>query len=157
MLPPSGLASHISRIALVIYAPLYIAVDAVLGIGSSIPLAYRQQLAPADRAGADGAFSALFFEASPIDWLDQGASIAWEVGALAAAIALWRTSGWRVSLPLAVAGWALGKSHSPPYGEVAGLALSVAVWQHTARARSADRAERHLVAGALAAQPKREN
>ena len=32
----------------------------------------------ADRAGADGAFSALFFEASPIDWLDQGASIAWK-------------------------------------------------------------------------------
>src|SRR6266851_4409097 len=55
MLPASGLASRISQIALVIYAPLYIAVDAVLGIGSSILLNYRQQLAPADRAGADGA------------------------------------------------------------------------------------------------------
>ena len=151
MLPASGLATRISQAALIIYAPLYVAVDAVLGIGSSILLNHRQQLAPADRAGADGAFSALFFEPSPIDWLDQGASIAWEVGAFAAAIALWRTSGWRVSLPLAVAGWALAKSHFPPYGEVAGLALLVAVWQHTARARSAERPERQIVTGALAA------
>ncbi len=157
MLPASGLATRISQIALVIYAPLYVAVDAVLGIGSSILLSYRQQLAPADRAGADGAFSALFFEPSPIDWLDQGASIAWKVGAFAAAIAVWRTSGWRVSLPLAVAGWALAKSHFPPYGAVAGLALIVAVWQHTARARSAGKTERQIVTGTLAAQPTHEN
>jgi hypothetical protein len=55
---------------------------------------------------------------------------------------------------LLIAGWALAKSHFPPYGEVAGLALLVAVWQHTARARSADRPERHIVTEALAAQPK---
>ena len=62
-----------------------------------------------------------------------------------------------MSLPLAVAGWALAKSHFPPYGAVAGLALIVAVWQHTARARSADRTERQIVTGALAAQPEHES
>ena len=130
MLPPHGIAGRISRIALILYMPLYIAVDAVLGIGSSILIHYREGLAPADRAGADGAFEALFFEPSAIDWLDKGASITWEIGALAAALALWRDYGWRVSVPLAAAGWALAKGHFPPHGAIAGLALGIAVWQY---------------------------
>ena len=44
------------------------------------------QLAPSDRAGVDGALEALFFAPSAIDWLDRGAGIALEVGALAAAL-----------------------------------------------------------------------
>jgi hypothetical protein len=107
-----------------------VAVDAVLGIGSSILISYREGLAPPDRAGVDGAFEALFFERSAIDWLDQGASIALIVGALAAAFALWRDHGWRVSVPLAVAGYVLARSHVPPYGVVAGVALGIAVWQY---------------------------
>jgi hypothetical protein len=87
-------------------------------------------LAPSDRAGVDGAFEALFFEPSVIDWLDQGASITWEIGALAAALPLWRDYGWRVSVPLAAAGWILAKSHVPPYGALAGLALGIAVWKY---------------------------
>ena len=136
MLPPRGIASRVSRIALILYMPLYIAVDAVLGIGSSILIHYRQGLAPSDRAGTDGAFEALFFEPSAIDWLDQGASIAWEIGALSAALALWRDYGWRVSVPLAAAGWVLTKSHFPPYGVIAGLALGIAVWQYLILERS---------------------
>ena len=93
------------------YVPLYIAVDAVLGIGSSILIHYREGLAPSDRGGVDGAFEALFFAPSAIDWLDQGASIALEIGALAAALALWRDYGWRVSVPLASAGYVLAQSH----------------------------------------------
>jgi hypothetical protein len=130
MLPARGVISTLSKIALVIYMPLYVAVDAVLGIGSSILVRYREGLPPGERAGADGAFEALFFEPSAIDWLDQGASLAWEIGALAAALALWRDYGWRVSAPLAAAGWILSKSHFPPYGAMAGLALGVAVWQY---------------------------
>lgn len=36
MLPRRGILSSVSRGALIVYMPLYIAVDAVLGIGSSI-------------------------------------------------------------------------------------------------------------------------
>jgi hypothetical protein len=74
MLPPHGIASRISQAALAVYMPLYIAVDAVLGIGSAILIHYRRGLSPAERAGADGALAAIFFEPSVIDWLDQGAS-----------------------------------------------------------------------------------
>src|SRR5688572_25318169 len=130
MLPPRGIASSVSRVALIVYMPLYVAVDAVLGIGSSILINYREGLAPPDRAGVDAAFDALFFERSAIDWLDQGASIALKIGTLAAAFALWRDHGWRVSVPLAVAGYVLARSHFPPYGAVAGLALGIAVWQY---------------------------
>jgi hypothetical protein len=130
MLPPRGIASGVSKVALTVYVPLYIAVDGVLGIGSSILIHYREGLAPSDRAGVDGAFEALFFAPSAIDWLDQGASIAWEIGALAAALALWRDYGWRVSVPLASAGYLLAKTHFPPFGAIAGLALGIAVWQY---------------------------
>jgi hypothetical protein len=61
MLPPRGLVSGVSKVALTVYVPLYIAVDGVLGIGSSILIHYREGLAPSDRAGVDGAFDALFF------------------------------------------------------------------------------------------------
>lgn len=131
MLPPRGIAVIVSKTALVVFMPLYVALDAVLGIGSSILIDYRARLPPVDRVGANGAFEALFFEPpSAVDWLDQGASLGWEVGALAAALALWRDYGWRVSAPLVVAGWALTKSHFPPYGAIAGLALGIAVWQY---------------------------
>jgi hypothetical protein len=130
MLPLRGIASRISQAALVVYVPLYIAVDAVLGIGSAILIHYRDRLPITERAAADQALAALFFEPSAIDWLDQGASLAWRIALFAAAIAVWRTNGWRLSLPLVVAGWTLSKSHFPPLGEVAGLALLVAVWVH---------------------------
>lgn len=130
MLPTRGIVSGASKVALTAYVPLYIAVDAVLGIGSSILIHYREGVAPSDRAGVDGAFDALFFAPSAIDWFDRGGSLAWEIGALAAALALWRNHGWRVSVPLASAGYLLAKSHFPPYGALAGLALGIAVWQY---------------------------
>ena len=130
MLPERRIVTSISKAALIVYVPLYIAVDAVLGIGSSILIYYREGLAPSDRAGVDGALEALFFAPSAIDWLDQGAGIALEIGTLAAALALWRDYGWRVSVPLASAGYVLAQSHFPPYGAIAGLALGLAVWQY---------------------------
>jgi hypothetical protein len=135
MLPPRGIVASVSKIALLVYVPLYIAVDAVLGIGSSILIQYRQGLDPSDRGGVDGAFEALFFAPSAIDWLDRGASYALEIGALAAAIAVWRDYGWRVSVPLALAGYVLAQSHFPPYGAIAGVALGIAVWQYLALTR----------------------
>ena len=136
MLPPRGMLSSISKGALIVYMPLYIAVDAVLGIGSSILIGYREGLADSERAGVNGAFEALFFAPSAIDWLDQGASIALRVGVLAAALAVWRDYGWRVSAPLALMGYLLGQTHFPPYGAVAGLALGIAVWQYLGRIAS---------------------
>jgi hypothetical protein len=135
MLPPRGILSSISRGALIVYMPLYIAVDAVLGIGSSILIGYRETLAPSERAGVNGAFEALFFAPSAIDWLDRGASMALRIGAFAAALAVWRDYGWRVSVPLAVAGYVLARTHFPPYGAIAGLALGIAVWQYLVRER----------------------
>ena len=86
MLPPFGVVSRVSKAALILYMPLYVALDAVLGLGSSVLVQYRAGLAPSDRAGADGALVALFFESSAIDWLDQAASLTWEIAALAAAL-----------------------------------------------------------------------
>src|SRR5262245_49356746 len=125
MLPPRGILSSVSKGALIVYMPLYVAIDAVLGIGSSILIDYREGLAASERPGVNGAFEALFFATSAIDWLDQGASIALKVGALAAALAVWRDYGWRVSVPLALAGYVLARSHFPPYGVIAGLALGI--------------------------------
>ena len=110
--------------------PLYVAVDAVLGIGSSILIGYRGAW-PSDRAGVDGAFEALFFAPSAIDWLDQGASIALEIGAH------WLPPGALARLRLArvgaagLSGYVLAQSHFPPFGAIAGLALGIAVWQCT--------------------------
>jgi len=60
----------------------------------------------------------------------QAASVTWEIAALAAALALWRDYGWRVSVPLAAAGWVLSKGHFPPDGIIAGFVLGIAVWQY---------------------------
>ena len=154
MLPPlaiagavSRIASVVSRIALVVYMPLYIAVDAVLGIGSGILIGYRNGLASADRAGADGALTFLFYEGSAIDWIDPSASLAWKIAAIAAAVAAWRNYGWRVSVPLAAVGWLLATSHYPPEGILAGLALGIAVSQYLMLERRA---------GAAAIQPAEE-
>lgn len=46
MLPQRGIVSSVSRVALIVYMPLYVAVDAVLGIGSSILIYYREGLVP---------------------------------------------------------------------------------------------------------------
>ena len=110
--------------------PLYVAVDAVLGLGSAVLVQYRQGLAPSDRAGADGALKALFFAPSAIDWLDQAASITWEIAALGGSprtLAKLRLAGFG-----AADGGRMGpgKSHFPPYGIVAGFALGIAVWQY---------------------------
>ena len=130
MLPPRRFVSSVSKAALIVYVPLYIAVDAVLGIGTAILIDYREGLPLESRAGVDGVIEALFFAPSVIDWFDQGASIALEIGALTAALALWRDYGWSVSVPLAAAGYVLAQSHFPPYGAIAGLALGIAVWQY---------------------------
>jgi hypothetical protein len=42
-------------------------------------------------------------------------------------------------MPLAVAGYVLSKSHFPPYGALAGLALGIAVWQYLSLERRVDR------------------
>jgi hypothetical protein len=140
MLPSRGILVWISQAALALYMVLYTALDAVVGLGSYILVRHRGEVAAADRPGVDSAFTALFFDSSVTDWLGRAASDAWGVGVIAAAVAVWRTGGWRVALPLLIAGIAMSVSHFPPYGAIAGAALGLAVWmwrlQNTETARS---------------------
>jgi hypothetical protein len=130
MLPARGQARQFSRISLFVFIVLYPAFDALVGIGSAILLDYRATLSPEGQAVLDPAIQRFFFDtANPAFWLAAAASAAWSVGAIAAAIALWRQDGWRVGLPLFLAGLLLGVDHAPPMGTVAGLLLALAVWQ----------------------------
>jgi hypothetical protein len=130
ILPAKGTASRISRVALALYIVLYPAFDALVGIGSSILIRQREVLTPSDRAVLDPIIKNLFFSFSgPKFWLAAAASLAWGIGVVAAAVALWRPWGWRVGFPLAVAGVAMAADHMPPFGAVAGLMFGIAVWQ----------------------------
>lgn len=140
MTPPADWVSWIGRGFLAVYMALYTALDALFGLGSYVLIHHRQGLPPAEQAVVDGVFDDLFFYSSVTGQLDRAASLAWQLGILAAAVALWRTRGWRVVLPLVVAGYALGTSHFPPYGVIAGVALWIAVWQFLGKERLAARA-----------------
>jgi hypothetical protein len=129
MLAPEHWATWISRGFLVVYMALYTALDALLGLGSYVLIHHREGLTVAERPVLDGAFADLFFYSDVTDRLGTAASWAWMIAILAAAVVLWRTRGWAVVLPLAVSGVALGQSHFPPYGVIAGVALWIAVWQ----------------------------
>jgi hypothetical protein len=130
MLPADGMASRISRGALALYVVLYPAFDALVGIGSSILIQHRAALRASDRAVLDPIIKSLFFDFSgPKFWLAAAASLSWGIGVVAAAVALWRERGWRVSVPLALAGIAMAADHMPPFGAVAGVMLGIAVWQ----------------------------
>jgi len=136
MLPAEGTASRISRAALALYVVLYPAFDALVGIGSAILIHQREALTPSERAVLDPIIKSLFFDFSgPRFWLAASASLAWGTGVVAAAVALWRQGGWRVGLPLALAGVAMALDHMPPFGAVAGVMLGIAVWQLRQRER----------------------
>jgi len=130
MLPAEGRASRISRVALAVFIVLYPAFDGLVGIGSAILLDYRATLSSEGQAVLEPAIQRLFFDTgTPAFWLAVAASAAWSIGAIAAAVALWGQDGWRVGLPLFLAGVLLGIDHAPPMGTVAGLMLALAVWQ----------------------------
>lgn len=130
MLPGGRVATRVSQVALILYIPLYTALDALVGLGSYVLIDHRARVPLGDHPAVDASFSALFFESPLAFRLGLSAGIAWGVGVLAAAVALWREgAGWRVALPLIVAGVAMAESHFPPHGVVAGIGLGVAVWQ----------------------------
>jgi hypothetical protein len=134
MLPSHGPASRVSRLALAAYIVLYPAFDALVGIGSSILIRYRQTLSPTDQAVLDPVIKSLFFDSSSIAFVLAGvASLTWGIGAIAAAVALWRRRSWQVGLPLIVAGVAMTLDHAPPFGVVGGAMLALAVWQFLVR------------------------
>jgi hypothetical protein len=62
MLPLGRTASLVSRAALAAYIVLYPAYDALVGIGSSVLLRYRQTLPAADQAVLDPVIKGLFFD-----------------------------------------------------------------------------------------------
>jgi hypothetical protein len=132
MLPPSRMASRISRAGLALYIVLYAAFDAIAGIGSAVVAEYRTGVPAADHPVVDGIMWSLLGEADPTFYLAEVASYAWALGTGAAAVALWLERGWRVALPLALGGLAMWHSHFPPFGAIAGAMLSIAAWQFLA-------------------------
>jgi hypothetical protein len=129
MLPPSRMASRISRAGLAVYIVLYAAFDAIAGIGSAVVAEYRAGVPVDDYPVLDGVMWALLGEADATFYLAEVASYAWALGTGAAAVGLWQERGWRVALPLALGGAAMFYSHFPPFGAIAGAILSIAAWQ----------------------------
>jgi hypothetical protein len=138
MLPADGTASRVSRLAIAAYIVLYPAFDALVGIGSYVLIQYRATLAPAEQTVLEPVIKSLFFDYSSVAFkLAGGASIAWGSGVVAAAVALWRKSGWQAGVPLALAGIAMSVDHAPPFGTLAGITLALAVWQFLTRTDTA--------------------
>jgi hypothetical protein len=134
MLPPRRTASQVSRLGLAVYIVLYPAYDALVGIGSSVLLRYRETLSAADQPILYPVIKGLFFDYSGVPYvLGATASTAWGVGVIAAAVAVWQEFGWRAGLPLALAGLLMGFDHSAPFGALAGIMLSLAVWPFLTR------------------------
>ena len=132
MLPPSRMASRISRGGLALFIVLYAAFDAIAGIGSAVVAEYRTGVPADHHPVVDGIMWSLLGEADPTYYLAEVASYAWALGTGAAAVALWQERGWRVALPLALGGLAMWHSHFPPFGAIAGAMLSIAAWQFLA-------------------------
>jgi|SRR5688572_4027249 len=135
MLPPDGWATRVSQVGIAGYIVLYSAFDAIAGIGSAVLADYRQGLPEEQRGVVDGAIWALMGESDPTFYLAESASYAWLIGTIAAAVALWRNYGWRVSVPLVLGAAVFFESHFPPFGAIAGGLLAVAAWQFLRRAR----------------------
>jgi hypothetical protein len=157
MLPYDGIAGRISRLALAAYIVLYPAFDALVGIGSYILIQYRDTLPAAERTVIDPAIKNFFFDYSGVAFkLAAAASIAWGLGVLAAVVAVWRPLGWRVALPLAIAGLAMSVDHAPPFGSLAGIMLGGAVWQFLARQRQPNllSPQPRVVQGAITAEAR---
>ena len=137
MLPPRGTASQVSRAALAAYIVLYPAFDALVGIGSGILVRYRDTLPTADQAVLNPVIEGLLYPSLDVAYvaylLGPIASTLWGIGAIAAAVAVWRELGRRVRPPLAVAGLTLGFDHSMPFGAVAGIMLGLPLWQFLTR------------------------
>jgi len=134
MLPCNGIAGRISRVALAAYIVLYPAFDALVGIGSYILIQYRETLSTAEQMVINPVIKNFFFDYSGVAFkLAAAASIAWGIGVVAAAAAVWRPSSWRVALPLAIAGLAMSVDHAPPFGILAGTMLGAAVRQFLTR------------------------
>ena len=135
MLPADGFASHVSRVALAAYIILYAAFDSLVGIGSAVLLDYRAGAPVEEHSVVDNVIWHLMGSDIP-GLFGNIVSVSWAAGLLAAAVALWRQHGWRVSLPLAGAGGLMGWSHFPPHGTAAGVLFGVAVWQYYGHRRA---------------------
>lgn len=130
MLPARGRISRFSRGALLAYILLYPAFDALVGLGSGTLLQHWNEYTPAEQVVLKSAILHFFFDPSSVAfWVAGAASTMWLFGAVAAAVALWRTKGWRVGLPLLVAGLAMTVDHIPPFGPLAGVMVATAAWQ----------------------------
>ncbi len=119
--------------------------DAIAGIGSAVVAEYRAGLPPDEQPILNGVMWSLLGEADPTFYLAEVASGAWAIGTVAAAVALWQDSGWRVAVPLALGGLVMAYSHFPPHGAVAGVLLSLAAWLFLRDTRSPSHAASTLL------------
>jgi hypothetical protein len=95
---------------------------------------YRETLSAPDQPILDPVIEGLFFDYSGVpNVLGATASTAGGVGLIAAAVTVWQELGWRAGLPLAIAGLVMGVDHSAPFGALAGIMLSLAVWRFLTR------------------------
>ena len=130
MLPRKKDPEHVSKVALIVYCcsmlrwmPCW---ESVHLFSSTIAPAWLPRIASGQtvhsrRCSSRHRPSTGSIEAPALPWKSAHWLPPWRFG---------ETTGWRVSLPLATAGYVLAQSHFPPYGAIAGLALGIAVWQY---------------------------
>src|SRR5262249_10105075 len=90
-----------------------------------------------------------FFDPTGVaEILSMAGSVAWTVAAVASAVSLRRSAGWRVAVPLVASGILMGWGHTWPMGPLANVALAVAAWQFLVdQRRSSASAHKSSVSG----------
>jgi hypothetical protein len=102
-----GHAASWSRVAILVYVPLYAAFDALVGIGTGVQVQNASGLASESRAAADAMIDA-YWESGVLFAIAAAGSIAWVIAMLAAAVARTKPSRRQAAGVVAVAGFALG-------------------------------------------------
>jgi hypothetical protein len=82
----SGVGAIVSRVAIAVYVPLYVAFDTLIGIGTGTLIQYAKTLPPAELAPVESAIDVVW-QGSLSYTIAALASIAWSVALLAAAVA----------------------------------------------------------------------
>lgn len=119
----AGLAASIARIGAIVFAGLYVALDAVAGIATGVLARAANDLAPAERTTVATAIDTLFehpLVGGGSSLLTIVASAAWLVAVLAAALALRQRGAHRVAVVLvALSALLFPLGHLPPNAQLA--------------------------------------
>jgi hypothetical protein len=128
----NGVAATVSKVAIVVFIPVYASFDALMGIGTGLLVRLSRQLSPAGVAIVTPVINA-FYDSPILYSLAAAGSIAWIIGMLAAAVAFTAPDRRRlvaivaiVSFP--IGGWARQNILLAPDGET----ITPAWWLVTA-------------------------